>query len=278
MTRLTSFDHDGLTFEVVDSGPEDGEPVVLLHGFPERPTSWELVSPLLHEAGLRTLALDQRGYSPGARPRRRRDYTLSKLTGDVVALIDRVGGSAHVVGHDWGGAVAWTLAGRRPSAVRTLTAVSTPHPGAMTTAMVRSGQLLESWYMGLFQVPWLPERLLSVRGGTLDEMLRKGGASDGDIARFQTEIVDSGALTTALHWYRALPLNAPTWGRTRVTVPTTYVWSDRDVALGRWAAEHTGDWVDADYRFVELTGVSHWVPRQAPGPLAEAIIERVGSR
>lgn len=278
MTRLTSLDHDGLTFDVVDSGPEDGEPVVLLHGFPERPSSWDRVSPVLNEAGLRTLALDQRGYSPGARPRRRRDYTLSKLTGDVVALIDRVGGSAHVVGHDWGAAVAWTLAGRRPSAVRTLTAVSVPHPGALTAAMVRSNQALQSWYIGLFQVPWLPERLLSVRGGTLDVMLRKGGATDEDIARFQSEIIDSGALTTALNWYRALALNPPTWGRTRVTVPTTHVWSDRDAALGRWGAEHSSDWVDADYRFVELEGVSHWIPREAPALLADAIIDRVGAR
>lgn len=273
--RISSLDHDGLTFDVIDSGPEDGEPVVLLHGFPERASSWDLVSPLLHAAGLRTYALDQRGYSPGARPRRRRDYALPRLVGDAHALVQRIGGSAHVVGHDWGGGVAWSLAGRHPGTVRTLTSASTPHPGALLTAMVRSRQLRDSWYMGLFQLPWLPERLISRGGERFDTMLRKGGMSESDVARFHREILDDGALTGGLNWYRAMPLAPPSWGRDRVTVPTTYVWSDRDVALGRWAAEHTADWVDADYRFVELAGVSHWIPRRAPEALAAEIIRRV---
>lgn len=277
MSTLDSFSNQGLTFDVIDAGPRDGEPVVLLHGFPERATSWDLVTPLLHDAGLRTLALDQRGYAPGARPKRRWDYTLPKLVGDVRALTDRLGGSAHVVGHDWGGAVAWALAGRHPEAVRTLTAVSTPHPAALLAAMVRSDQLRDSWYMGLFQFPWLPERLLSHGGDRLDTMLRKGGMSEQDVARFHRDITDDGVLPTALHWYRALPFTRPGEATGRITVPTTYVWSDRDVALGRWAAEHTESYVDADYRFVELAGISHWIPRQAPHALAGEIIARVGS-
>lgn len=274
--RIEKLFHDGLTFDVVDTGPEDGEPVVLLHGFPERPTSWAAVSPLLHDAGLRTVALDQRGYSRHARPRRRRDYALPKLTGDALALVEELGGSAHVVGHDWGAMVAWSLALHHPAAVRTLTAVSVPHPAAFLESMVRSGQLRDSWYIGLFQLPFLPERLLSRRGGPLDVMLRKGGMTEADIARFQREVVEDGALTGGLNWYRALPFAPPTWSRRRAGVPTTYVWSDRDVALGRWAAEHTGDWVDADYEFVELAGVSHWIPTEAPEALADAIVARVG--
>lgn len=272
--RIDTLHHDGLTFDVVDTGPVDGEPVVLLHGFPERSSSWTEVSELLHGHGLRTVAPDQRGYSPGARPPHRRDYAMPKLVGDVLALVDELGGSAHLVGHDWGAAVAWTVAARHPDAVRTLTAVSVPHPAAFLAAMPR-GQLLKSWYMGLFQLPWLPEALLSRRGGTLDGMLRKGGLTADDIARFDREIVDDGALTGGLNWYRALPFTPPTWSRTKVRVPTTFVWSDHDVALGRWGAEHTGDWVDADYEFVELRGISHWIPTEAPDALAEAVVERV---
>ncbi|HYH33581.1 MAG TPA: alpha/beta fold hydrolase, partial [Nocardioides sp.] len=104
---IDSVTRDGLTFDVVDSGPASGEPVVLLHGFPERSTSWAAVAPRLHDEGLRTLALDQRGYSPGARPRGRAAYRLRHLVDDVVALVDEVGGPVHVVGHDWGAVVAW---------------------------------------------------------------------------------------------------------------------------------------------------------------------------
>ncbi len=279
--RTGQLHHDGLTFDVVENGPADGEPVVLLHGFPERASSWEQVSERLAAHGLRTLALDQRGYSPGARPTRRRDYVLPRLVGDVCALIDQIGGSAHLVGHDWGAAVAWATASTRPEAVRTLTAASVPHPAAFAAAM-RHGQLGRSSYMAFFQLPWLPERMLSERGGRGDDMLLRGGFTPESLERYHREVVDTGALRTALHWYRALPLAArsllATAGSTRIRVPTTYVWSDRDAALGRWGAEHTGDHVGDDYEFVELAGVSHWIPVEAPDALAGAILERILGR
>ena len=171
--RITRVERAGLTFDVVDEGPLDGEPIVLLHGFPERATSWRLVVPALHEAGYRTLAPDQRGYSPGARPRRRRDYRLGELAADVVALIDRLGpdAKAHVVGHDWGAVVAWALALRHAKRVHTLTAVSVPHPAAYVDGLLR-GQLVKSWYMAAFQLPFVPERLAG-EGGLLERQLRR---------------------------------------------------------------------------------------------------------
>ena len=121
---MDRFQRDGLTFDVVDGGPQDGEAVVLLHGFPQDSTAWNQVSPALHQAGLRTLAVDQRGYSPMARPRGRRRYTLRETTDDVLALLDAAGlDKAHVVGHDWGGMVAWALGAWHPDRVRTLTAL-----------------------------------------------------------------------------------------------------------------------------------------------------------
>jgi pimeloyl-ACP methyl ester carboxylesterase len=107
--------------------------------------------------------------------------------------------------------------------------------------------------------------------------LRKSGMTEDDVARFRQDIVDDGALPYALNWYRAIPLSDPRSTRTKVTVPTTLVWSDGDAALGRWGPEHTGQWVDAPYRFVVLHGVSHWIPTQAPGQLADAVLHRVRS-
>src|SRR5215212_5745061 len=174
---MDSFRRDGLTFDVIDAGPSDGEPVVLLHGFPQDATAWKRVAPALHQHGLRTLAPDQRGYCPMARPRGRANYTIRKTTDDVLALLDAAGlESAHVVGHDWGGITAWALAAWHPDRVRTLTAVSVPHPAAMAKALVTSDQALRSYYVGLFQLPVLPERLLLAgNGAALRSALRRGG-------------------------------------------------------------------------------------------------------
>lgn len=274
--RISSVENDGLIFDVLDAGPLDGEPIVLLHGFPERATCWRDVAPVLNTAGYRTLALDQRGYSPGARPPGRRSYRLPLLVGDVVALIDEVAGPegrAHVVGHDWGAVAAWGTALLAPSRVHTLTAVSVPHPSAFLGAMVRSGQLLKSWYMGAFQVPFLPEMM--GRSGRMDPMLRRAGMTREEVARFRTEIVESGALPTALNWYRALPFTDLRASRGKVDVPTTFIWSDGDIAIGRWGAEHSGEYVTGDYEYVELAGVSHWIPTQAADACAQAILDRV---
>lgn len=273
--RITQFTNDGLTFDVRDDGPVDGTPVVLLHGFPERSTSWRHVAPLLHAAGLRTLAPDQRGYSRGARPGRRRDYTIRRLVGDVVALAERVGQPVHLVGHDWGASVAWSTAALRPDLVRTLTAVSVPHPAAFVEAWLSSSQLAKSWYMGMFQLPWLPEWTAHRAGGYFERSLLRGGMTVPEVDRFREEIVEDGALTYALNWYRAIPFVDPGATGQKVRVPTTHVWSDEDVALVRRGAERTEEWVDAPYELVVLEGVTHWIPTQAPVALASAILERV---
>ncbi|TWG96764.1 pimeloyl-ACP methyl ester carboxylesterase [Nocardioides sp. J9] len=273
--RLTSLVRGTLTFDVYDEGPVDGEPVLLLHGFPERSTCWRLVAPQLHAAGYRTVAMDQRGYSRGARPPGRRAYRMRELLADVLALAEAVApeGKVHVVGHDWGAIPAWLLAAHHPDRVATLTAVSVPHPLVFMKAMVRSTQLLHSWYMLAFQVPLLPERLLGSR--VADRLVASFGMTEQDAERFRAEVVADGALPTALNWYRAMALEDPRLLRRSVTVPTTMVWSDGDVAVDRWGPAHTDAWVDAPFRFVELHGVSHWVPTHAPDRLVAAILDRV---
>src|SRR3712207_350944 len=191
-----------MTFDVRDAGPDDGEPVVLLHGFPQDATAWDRVAPALHQHGLRTLAPDQRGYSPMARPRGRGHYRLRETTDDVLALLDAAGlESAHVVGHDWGGLVAWALGAWHPGRLRTLTALSTPHPAAMTKAMVVAEQAVLSSYMALFQLPLLPERLMMTADGrALRGMLRKGGLPRETADHYVSRMREPGALSCALGW------------------------------------------------------------------------------
>ncbi|MGZ4603585.1 MAG: alpha/beta fold hydrolase [Kineosporiaceae bacterium] len=303
MTRLTMFERDSLVFDVRDRGPEDGEAVVLLHGFPQDSTAWDLVVPRLHDAGLRTLAPDQRGYSRGARPSGPQAYRLREIVVDTLALLDAAGVErAHLVGHDWGGAVVWAATRRHPERFASAVAVSTPHPAALGHATTRGVQGLRSSYMGLFSLPVLPELVLPP---LFEQGLRATGLPADRAAYYARRMQEPGALTAALGWYRAFavglahalprmldPRSRPprpspesagnsssatgsAWReRPRWTGPTTYIWGRHDLMLGRTAAERTGRYVSGDYRFVELDA-GHWLPETRPSVVADAILERV---
>jgi pimeloyl-ACP methyl ester carboxylesterase len=273
--RLSQFTSEGLSFDVADSGPVDGEPVVALHGFPQTSAAWAAVIPLLTEAGYRVLAPDQRGYSPGARPHGISAYTMSHLCGDVVALADAAGVQrVHLLGHDWGAAVGWALAATRPERVRTLTAVSVPHPAAFLRSLLGS-QALRSWYMGFFQLPALPEMLFRARGGAVARVLLRG-MDHPDLDAAVRLLADPATATGAINWYRALrkPGDLDVGP---VRVPTLYVWSDGDPALGRRAADDTASWVRGPYRFEVLRGASHWIPEEHPAELAGLVLEHLRS-
>jgi pimeloyl-ACP methyl ester carboxylesterase len=273
LARITSFERVGLAFDVIDEGPLDGPPVVLLHGFPQRATSWTKVTPLLGEAGFRTYAPSQRGYSPGARPRSRREYKTTELVDDVVGLIDRIDAPVHLVGHDWGATIAWSVAARHPDRLASLTAVSVGHPEAFKRALRTTlDQAQRSWYMGLFQLPFVPERLLSGKWFA-QKFLGGSGMTDQMLATYRVEIVDEGALTGGLNWYRAIPFSLSN-EVPDVSVPTTLVWSDGDKALGRRMAELTEEHVGGAYEFIEFAGASHWIPEERPVDLAAAIVSR----
>ncbi|CAN5890852.1 alpha/beta fold hydrolase [soil metagenome] len=276
--RLRTFARSGLTFEVTDGGTADGEPVVLLHGWPGGGETWDEVAPLLADHRHRTLVPDQRGYCAGARPSGVRPYRLGELADDVIALLDAAGlDRAHVVGHDWGGAVAWALARVAPERLATLTVLSTPHPAALARSWRASDQALRSAYVAGLQLPVVPERLLLARhGDAFRSLLRRSGLSADRAARYVERQRQPGALTASLAWYRALRL-AGRRPRGDVSVPTLYVWSDGDTALGRHAAEHTGDHVTGPYRFEVLEGVSHWMPEEAPARTAELIAGHVAA-
>jgi pimeloyl-ACP methyl ester carboxylesterase len=283
--RIKGFTREGLDFDVRDSGPLAGAPVILLHGFPQDSRCWDSLSPLLASRGYRTLAPDQRGYSPNARPRGRRAYRLAELTRDVVELIDVAGlGPVHLVGHDWGAMVAWELAAQRPELLRSLTAVSVPHPEAFTRALFTSGQMLRSWYIFFFQLPWLPERALAATAW--ESSLRSTGMSPQAAERAAELMRDRDGARAAIDWYRALPFAVwPGWSAlpgsltssAKIMVPTLYIWSDRDPAIGPRGAALTGRYVSGPYRFEVLEGVSHWIPEEAPEQLDDLLATHFAS-
>ncbi|CAN5271224.1 alpha/beta hydrolase [soil metagenome] len=266
-----------MMYDVRVHGPEDGRPVLLLHGFPQTIRSWTAVAERLVAAGCRTIAPDQRGYSPGARPLEVAAYGMRPIVDDTVGLLEALGlPTVDVVGHDWGANVGWLLASWHPDRVRSLTAVSVPHPAAFGWAFRHDvEQQQKSSYMALFRLPGKAEEVLLADGGRRLRRILEGGdipedAIDGYVAHLSVP----GALTAALNWYRAMgraDLDGP------VTVPTTYVWSTADIAVGRVAAQRCAEHVAADYRFVELDGISHWIPEQAPDALAEAVLARLAS-
>jgi pimeloyl-ACP methyl ester carboxylesterase len=269
----------GLVFDVTTGGPADGPAVLLLHGFPQHAGEWAGVTPLLHAAGLRTYALDQRGYSPGARPEQVAAYRTEECVADAVAVLDALDVPAvHLVGHDWGAVVAWELAAGHPERVSTLTAVSVPHPAAFAHALTTDpDQGRRSSYIELFRQAGKAEQVLLAGGAaTLRGMLTGVGGPDR-VDAYAEPMRVPGALTAALNWYRANSFQD--LGRVGpVGRPTTYVWSDGDLAVGRTAAEACARHVEGDYRFVELPGVTHWVPDEAPRAVAEAVLDRAGRR
>src|SRR5829696_357134 len=255
----------GLAFDALAAGPPTGELVVLLHGFPQTSACWTQLLETLAAAGYRAVAPDQRGYSPTARPTTVSAYRLPELVADVVAIADRLAAETfHLVGHDWGGVVAWRLAGQQPERVATLTAVSTPHPRAFARALLAGTQGLRSAYIPVFRLPRLPELLLGGhRQWGLRRLLAQDGLGADWVDTYTHALAQPGALSAALAWYRAatpFSLRAP-----RVSLPTLYVWGSGDPALGPRAAITTGRWVTGAYRFEVLAGAGHWLPR-APRP------------
>jgi len=266
----------GLAFDALAAGPPTGELVVLLHGFPQTSACWSLLLETLAAAGYRAVAPDQRGYSPTARPTTIQAYRLPELVADVVAIADRLDAETfHLVGHDWGGVVAWRLAGQQPERVATLTAVSTPHPRAFARALVAGTQALRSAYIPVFRLPRLPELLLGAhRQWGLRRLLAQDGLGVEWVETYTRALARPGALSAALAWYRAatpFSLRAP-----RVGVPTLYVWGSGDLALGPRAAVTTGRWVTGAYRFEVLAGAGHWLPEQHAGELSRLLLEHLG--
>ncbi|MDI2129759.1 alpha/beta fold hydrolase [Yinghuangia seranimata] len=270
----------GMVFTARATGPADGRLVLLLHGFPETSAEWLAQLGALGAAGYRAVAFDQRGYSPGARPAEESAYDRDALVGDVLAVAAALGRGDtpfDLVGHDWGGGIAWQVAGLHPHRVRTLSVVSTPHPDAMwaSTRDTASDQRERSSYMQLFRTRGKAEDVLLADGAARLRNLYHG-LPDEAVAEYVALFTDPATLTAALNWYRSIePKSLHEAGP--IDLPTLFVWGEDDWALGRNAAERTAEFVRGPYRFVPLAGVGHWLPELAADELTDALLAHLAA-
>lgn len=269
-----------LTFDVMVYGAEDAPLVLLLHGFAETFHMWRPQMPRLAAAGYRSVAPSQRDYSAGARPDTREpaNYVFDHLMTDALAIAAACGGAAgrfHVVGHDWGGSIAWGIADRYPERVASLTVLSRPHPNAFNRALAAPDgeQKRRSSHHWWFLEADATTRILADDVRWLRERLRANHVPEAAIAASVGVLGNAATMEAALTWYRARGAIRSPIGV--IKVPTLFIWGDADDTVGRMAAEGTRDFVAAAYRFVELPGVGHFAVDQAPDQVAALLVEHL---
>ena len=271
----------GLAFRALATGPADGRLVILLHGFPQSAGEWRAQLGALGAAGYRGFAPDQRGYSPGARPPGVEAYGIDSLVMDVVNLCDALGAQeVDLVGHDWGAIVAWVVAARHPDRLRTLTAVSVPHPEAFADAYAspESRQREMSAYIDVFRSEGgAGESMLGGEDGEgIGRMFEGAGLDPAAAAEHAAVLGEPGALTAGLNWYRA---THPTLmrGVPPVSVPTLFVWSTLDPAVSREAAEGCARYVTGPFRYEVFEGVDHWIPELEADALSGLLLDHLAA-
>jgi len=269
---MARIEANGLGFEVSEEGA--GTPVVFLHGFPDTSALWRHQVAALTGAGFRTIAPDMRGRGRSDRPADVADYALPKIVGDVTGIMDALGiQKAHVVGHDWGAAVAWLVAALAPTRVDHLVAISVGYPGAAGPPTLEA--LQKSWYRLLFQFDGVAEDLIQRNGWYLLRELLQGGGEEFD--RYVANLSEPGALIAALNWYRAnLPpdrLLGPVPPLPPVAAPTMGVFGTADLYLTEGAMVKSASKVTGPWRYERLEGVGHFVPLQAADQLNKLLLD-----
>ena len=268
----------GFTFDVRTAVPADGEVVILLHGFPQTSYQWRHQLSALGAAGFRAVAPDQRGYSGGARPANIEDYAVPLLVQDVIGLADAIGADRfHIVGHDWGAVIAWSVAVVAADRVITANPVSVPHPDAFQVVLNDPGscQVEASSYFDVFVQPDSEDAFLANDNAQLRSVFE--GLDAEAIDEYVRILGSKEALGAALNWYRAnLSARSPQMQALGlVEVPTMFTWSDEDTFLCIDGALLTEQYVEAPYRFEILEGVSHWIPDLAPDQMTSLLIDHL---
>ncbi|MGK4590982.1 alpha/beta fold hydrolase [Amycolatopsis sp. w19] len=277
MFRPQFVDVDDVLLHVETDGPEDGPAALFLHGWPDLWFTFEPQMSVLAEQGYRVLAPDQRGYGLSSKPATVADYAMPKLVEDIVLLIERQDAApVHLVGHDWGGAVAWAVAIERPDLVRSLTIVNCPHPQVFADSLRhRPSQLLRSWYMVAFQIPGLAEAILGARKGAMLAAMLEHGAhlDDADLDRHRAVWRHPGTIQRPLFWYRAMFRSMLTSLRAAdpatVRVPTQIIWGRRDGALGKHLAEPSA--ARCEQAELHWLDTRHWPHREQPRHVTELL-------
>jgi pimeloyl-ACP methyl ester carboxylesterase len=271
---MARIEANGLGFEVWEEG--EGTPVVLLHGFPDTSALWRHQVAALTAGGFRTIAPDMRGRGRSDRPPEVADYALTKIVGDVTGIMDELGVQrAHVVGHDWGAAVAWLVAMLAPNRVDHLVAVSVGAPGAAGPPTLEA--LQKSWYRILFLFEGVAEDLAQRNDWYLLREMLQGGGEDFDV--YISNLSPPGALTAGLNWYRAnLPVDRIIASGSGphlppVTVPTMGVFGTGDRYLTEDAMVRSASKVTGPWRYERLEGVGHFIPLEEPDRLNQLLLD-----
>ncbi|PSN16014.1 epoxide hydrolase [filamentous cyanobacterium CCP5] len=259
---------NGVQLHYVAAG--EGPLMLFLHGFPEFWYSWRHQIPEFAQ-DYRVVALDLRGYNDSDKPEGVDAYRMAELVADVAGVIRGLGYNRCIlVGHDWGGAVAWSTVYAHPDLIDRLIVMNLPHPAKFAAGLQTPQQLLRSWYIGLFQLPLLPEWLIQAGDyWAIEQMFRgtavdKSAFSEADIAAYKTAAAKPGALTAMLNYYRALvqgDLFQRSWGV--LEVPTLLIWGEADVALGKELTYGTEAYV-RDFHLRYIPNCSHWVQQEQP--------------
>lgn len=269
----------GITLHVVEEGPQDGKLLIFLHGFPEFWYGWRHQISYFAQQGYHVVVPDQRGYNLSDKPKSVADYSLDKLSEDVVALIDHFKKQkAVIVGHDWGGVVAWWTAFRFKKRVEKNIILNVPHPRVMQKYLATDPtQTLRSWYILFFQLPFLPEKMMTFVGPqSLRQSSRAGTFTDTDLEFYQKAWSQPGALTGMINWYRAGLRHPPKkLGTERITVPTLLIWGKKDAFLKHQMAQPSVDLCDTG-KLVYLENASHWVAHEEPQEVNRLIQEFIG--
>lgn len=281
-----------LRMQALEAGPAEGPLVILLHGFPELSESWREVLPVLGAAGFRAVAPDLRGYGGTDRPKY--GYDLDTLAADIYQLARYLqpGRPAHVVGHDWGGIIAFHLAAQHPEVVDRLVVINAFHPAVMARRMWNPAQLVRSWYMFVFQLPWLPEHELSQHGGAaIPRAIRRAlmdpsRVSEERLKPYAENFAKPEAARAALAYYRKFirglltPWGMRKWlrGYPRIRAPFLLIWGEEDIALGRELTYELEPWFELPPRVHYLPGVGHFAPLEAPEQVATLVLEFLEGR
>jgi len=271
--------HGDVRLHAVAAGPKDGPVVVLLHGFPEFWYGWRRQIEPLAAAGFHVIVPDQRGYNLSSKPSGVAAYSLTELVSDVIAIADQLDQEKiYLAGHDWGAAVAWSTALLHPQRIAKLVVLNVPHPSVMRRFLrTQPRQLLRSWYMFFFQLPWLPEAFFSafnfrVGARALLRSSRPGTFSDEDLAQYRAAWSQAGAITSMINWYRALFRTRVKFQDKNVRVPTRILWGERDnFLLAEMAHESLRYCTSAElFTFANAT---HWLQHEEPARVSELLID-----
>ena len=268
---------NGVRLHYAEIGRGSGPLVILLHGFPECWYTWRYV--MAHLAPhFHVVAPDMRGYNWSDKPEGVASYSVEEVSGDITALIESLGSEkAHVVGHDWGGGVAWHMGAHHADRVDRLVVMNSPHFAAFSRELKTRAQLLKSWYIFFFQLPLLPEAAirLTIRNTMRATAALPGAFPDEALDVYENAMSQPGAMTSMLNYYRAagraLAANRNS-AVPSIDVPTMLLWGMKDFALGPALLEGLDKWVP-NLRIERIEESGHWLPEEAPGVVTEKLLE-----